>query len=60
MEPLLSIAQAAGFLGVSRWQIYRLIERGELPAVRVGGRLRFVPEELREYLERNRIREPAP
>jgi len=54
MEPLLSIGGAASFLGVSRRQIYTLLERGELPYVRVGQRTRFIPADLRSYLERHR------
>ena len=56
LEPLLDIASAAAFLGVSRKQVYVLLRRGDLPATRVGSRIRFVPDELREYLERNRER----
>lgn len=60
-EPLLTVADAATYLAVSRRQVYLLIERGELRHVRVGERIRFIPAELREYLERNRspeMREP--
>ena len=54
LEPLLDVRAAAGFLGVSRRQVYLLLERHELPAVRVGQRIRFVPDDLRAYLERHR------
>ena len=57
LEPLLDVSAASGFLGVSRRQVYLLVERRELPAVRVGERLRFVPSDLRAYLERNRVPE---
>lgn len=52
MEPLLTIEETAAFLGVSRRQVYALLERGDLPRVRVGSRIRFIPAELRAYLER--------
>ncbi len=48
------VADAASYLAVSRRQVYLLIERGELPAVRVGSRVRFIPDELRDYLEQHR------
>jgi excisionase family DNA binding protein len=57
----MTVADAAGYLAVSRRQVYLLIERGELPHVRVGERVRFIPAEVRRYLERNRtpeMREP--
>jgi len=54
MEPLLTVGDAASFLGVSRRQVYLLVERGQLPTVRVGQRIRFIPEELRAYIERGR------
>jgi excisionase family DNA binding protein len=55
----MTVAAAASYLSVSRRQVYLLVERGELPAVRVGQRLRFITDELREYLEKHR-EEPAP
>lgn len=48
------MSEAASFLSVSRRQVYLLIERGELPTVRVGTRIRLIPEEMRAYLERDR------
>jgi excisionase family DNA binding protein len=51
---LMTVADVASFLAVSRRQVYLFIERGELPTVRVGTRIRFVPEEVWAYLEHNR------
>jgi excisionase family DNA binding protein len=53
-ERLLTVADAAEFLAISRRQVYVLLERGELPAVRVGTRLRLIPADLRVYLEEHR------
>lgn len=39
--PLLDVNGTARFLNVSRRQVYRLVESGELRPVRVGSRLRF-------------------
>jgi excisionase family DNA binding protein len=50
----MTVADAADFLAVSRRQVYLLVERGDLPTVRVGTRIRFVPEEIWAYLERHR------
>ncbi len=49
-QPLLTVDQAARFLGVSRRQVYRLVRSGELKPLRVGQRLRFRVRDL----------EPAP
>jgi excisionase family DNA binding protein len=54
LEPLLTVGDTAVFLGVSRAHVYVLLERDELPHVRIGKRIRFVPDELRAYLERHR------
>jgi excisionase family DNA binding protein len=37
--PLVSITEAAGYLGVSRKMVYQFIEFGEVTAVRVGRRI---------------------
>lgn len=50
----MTVTEAAKFLNVSRRQLYYLLEREGLPAVRVGARLRFSLAELEEFLERHR------
>jgi excisionase family DNA binding protein len=57
-EPLLTIDQTAAALGISRRQVYTLLERRELPHVRVGQRIRFLPGDLRAYLESRREADP--
>jgi excisionase family DNA binding protein len=54
IAPVLTVNQAASVLGIGRVTVYRLLRAGDLDAVRVGKRLRFRPEDLEEYLERNR------
>ena len=51
----MTVADAASYLAVSRRQIYLLLEQ-DLPHVRVGERIRFIPDELRAYLKRHRER----
>jgi excisionase family DNA binding protein len=53
-RPLLTVSEAARFLNVSRRQVYYLLEREGLPALRVGARLRFSLAELEDFLERHR------
>lgn len=48
---LLTAAEVAARLRVSAMTIYRLIHRGELPAVRVGRNYRVRVEDLQSYLD---------
>jgi excisionase family DNA binding protein len=56
---LLTIADVARLLGISRGSVYGLMRAGELVPIRVGQRARFEPADVRAYLERHR-EEPAP
>ena len=49
MEPLLTVAEVAALLKVCRLTVYRLRDRGELPAVKVGCHLRFRPDDVEEF-----------
>ena len=48
-----TIEQVATWLNVARSTVYLMLERGELPVVRIGRSVRIRPEDVREYLERN-------
>ena len=49
---LWTAADVARFLRVGRNRPYELAERGELPCIHIGPRLRFDPAKVREFLER--------
>ena len=51
-DSLLRPADVARYLGVSRWTLRRIVDRGELRAIRVGQRERFRQEDVQAYLER--------
>lgn len=55
MEALLTSDEVAAYLRVDVVTIRRLVNRGELPAYRVGGEYRFMKHELEEYLHRQRV-----
>jgi excisionase family DNA binding protein len=55
-NPLLSLQEVADWLQVSRWTVRRLVDRGELEMVAVGGQLRFQAEAVHALIETNRRR----
>jgi excisionase family DNA binding protein len=51
----LTVPETAGELGIPRTRCYELIQRGELPAVRIGERsIRVNRAELERFLMENR------
>jgi excisionase family DNA binding protein len=52
-ERLLTIADVAYRLAISRDTVYRLVRSGALAPLRVGDRLRFRVSDLEAYLERD-------
>lgn len=50
MPPLLNIRQAAEYLGISRHTLYKLVERREVPAAKVGGSWRLNRQALDAFV----------
>ena len=51
---LLRVNEAAALLGISRSHIYRLIDKGEIPALYVGERsIRIKRTDIVAYIEKN-------
>lgn len=48
---LLTVAEVANVIRVSRMTVYRLIRRGQLKAIRVGRNYRVREDDLGRYLE---------
>ncbi len=42
-------------LGIGQATIYRMIHRGDIPAVRVGGQWKYDSREIDRWLEKNRV-----
>ena len=53
MSEILTVKEAAALLKTSRQQIRRMIQNGELPAVKVGREWRIPLASVREYFEEN-------
>jgi excisionase family DNA binding protein len=48
---LLRIDEVAALIGVSRTTAYALVNKGEIPSVRIGGLLRIPSDALRKMIE---------
>lgn len=53
-ECLWNARDVGAFLRIGRNAVYEMAARGELPSIRVGSRVRFVPADVRCWLERQR------
>ena len=51
LEPLLNYKQAGDLLGVTDRTVWKLVNPGQLPAVRVGRSVRIDPRDLRRFIE---------
>jgi excisionase family DNA binding protein len=55
MESLLTTEEVADFLRVDIVTVRRLVNRGELPAYRIGNEYRFTRVDLEEFIKRQRV-----
>lgn len=53
-EKLWTIGELARFLGVTRKTLYRLVQRGRIPAFKIGWMWRFREIEIHQWLEGHR------
>jgi excisionase family DNA binding protein len=56
LQRLLPVGDAADYLGVSRATVERLVYRGDLPIVKIGGSTRYDVDDLDAYIAINRCR----
>lgn len=59
LEPLLSVEEVSKLLRISESGVYRLLRRGELASVKVGGRTLFEPRAVREFIAASRRTSPG-
>lgn len=55
LSRLLTVAEVATVMRVSRMTVYRLIRRGQLKAIRVGRNYRVREDDLSQYLESSAV-----
>ena len=53
---LITVEDAARRLSIARSNVYRFLERGELPSVKLGRCRRIAVEDLNEFVRRLRVR----
>ena len=51
LKPLIPISQTAQILGISRSKLYALVERREIPCIRIGSRILFKSDLLEQWIE---------
>jgi excisionase family DNA binding protein len=54
-EPMMTVEQLAEVLQVSTKTIYRLLKRGEIPALRIGHHWRFDRKDVSRWLFERRV-----
>ncbi|GHO72852.1 hypothetical protein KSD_06230 [Ktedonobacter sp. SOSP1-85] len=54
-QPYLTANQVAVKLGFSRSQIYAMVTERSIPHYKIGGAIRFKPEEIDEWLVQSRV-----
>ena len=53
---LWTMEECATFLKITKSSLYHKVERGEVPCVRFGSRLRFIPSSVRSWIQAQEIR----
>jgi excisionase family DNA binding protein len=59
LSRLLNAQDVAATLNMGLSTVYLLVERGELPSIRIGRSVRFRPEDLEKFIEAKAQRQAA-
>jgi excisionase family DNA binding protein len=59
LELLLKPDAAARALAISARKLWQLTNCREIPCVRIGRAVRYAPEDLRAWIDRNRVASPG-
>jgi len=54
MEKLLTLYEVADYLRLNKFTVYRMVDRGKLPAIKVANQWRFKEKDLDKWLEENK------
>ncbi|GFP20873.1 hypothetical protein HKBW3S43_01054 [Candidatus Hakubella thermalkaliphila] len=58
MEELLTIDELASYLKISKHTLYKMVEKGKIPALKVANQWRFKREDINMWLEKQRRFKP--
>lgn len=60
VESLWTVDDVAGYLKVSKHTIYKWNEHGRIPALKIGGQLRFNPDAVRAWALEQQTEQASP
>ena len=52
---MMTVREVAAYLRISRFSVYNMVKKGELPAMKVLNKFRFNLEDLEQYLKKHTI-----
>lgn len=59
-ESLMTVKEMAAMLRVSAQTLYKMLEQGEIPAVKVGSQWRFDREKIKDWMDAQGSGPPSP
>jgi CRISPR-associated Cas5-like protein len=59
-RPLMTVSDLAHYLAVSKSMIYKLVDEGEVPHIKIGKSVRFKREDIETWIESRRFKPRAP
>ncbi len=52
---IMTVQEVASYLRISRFSVYNLVKRGELPAMKILNKFRFNREAIEDYLNEQKL-----
>ncbi len=54
MEELLTLEELASYLKISKPTLYKMVENGKIPALKIANRWRFKKDDINRWVEKHR------
>ncbi|MHA1304110.1 MAG: helix-turn-helix domain-containing protein [Candidatus Heimdallarchaeaceae archaeon] len=54
MEELLTLEELAKYLKISKPTLYKMVEKGKIPALKIANQWRFKKDDINRWLEKQR------